>query len=91
MHPQSSTEVFFPINALPTPIRRRLDAIFDPQPGAAALGGAAKAAEIASIKQRIQDTLQQTMENRRTADGRLILSYESDQEIILDGGPPVED
>ena len=50
------------------------------------LEGAAKAAEISALQQRIRDTLQQSMENRRTADGRLILSYESDQEILLEAG-----
>ena len=63
---------FYPVHALPAPVRRRLDAIFDPEEGAVPLEGAAKAAEINALKQRIRDTLQQSMENRRTADGRLI-------------------
>ena len=76
---------FYPIHALPPAIRERLDKVVDPQPGAA-LGMAAKAAEIGALKQRIKDTLRQTMDNRRTTDGRLILSYESDQEILLEEG-----
>jgi hypothetical protein len=79
---------FYPIHALPPAIRERLDKVFDPQPPAAALGMAAKAAEIAALKLRIKATLRQTMENRRTTDGRLILSYESDQEILFEEGRP---
>ena len=77
---------FYPIHALPPNIRQRLDAVFDPAPGAVPLEGGAKTAEIAALKRNIQDTLQQSMENRRTADGRLILSFESDQEILLEAG-----
>ncbi len=67
---------------------QRLDAILDPEEGAAPLEGAAKAAEINALKLRIQETLQQSMENRRTADGRLILSFESHQEILLEAARP---
>ncbi len=43
--------------------------------------GAGRAAEIDSLKTAIQNTLG----NRRTADEHLILTYESDQEILYDG------
>ena len=49
---------------------------------------AARAAEIEALKTRIKNELQQTTQNRRTAEGELILSYESDQEILFEQGRP---
>ena len=45
---------------------------------------AGRAAEIDNIKTLIEDSLQ----NRQTADGFRILSYESDQEILLEPQRP---
>ena len=78
---------FYPIEGLAPAIRRRLDAVFDPAEGAA-LPAAARAAEIEALKTSIKDTLQQSLQNRRTEDGELILSYESDQEILFEAARP---
>ena len=61
--------------------------MFDPVAGAE-LTAAAKATEINALKTRTQETLQQSIENRRTAGGELILSYESDQELLLGAARP---
>ena len=69
---------FYPIHALPANIRARLDLVFE---GEMAAG---RAAEINNIKTLIENTLQ----NRQTADGYRILSYEPDQEILLEPQRP---
>ena len=77
---------FYPLHALPQAIRRRLDAVFDP--GGAALAGAARGAEVTRLRKDIANSLTQAMGKRRTADGQLILSYESDQELELEAARP---
>ena len=69
---------FYPIHALPTNIRARLDLIFEGNLQAGRL------AEINNVKTLIENTLQ----NRQTADGYRILSYERDQEILLESQRP---
>ena len=81
MHPPIEHRGFYPIHALPTSLRRDLDVIFDNE----SLQGAARERQIAEVKAKIRAEIEKKS-NRRTADDRLILSFESDQEILFEQG-----
>ena len=72
---------FYPIHALPNSLRRDLDVIFDSE----SLEGPARERQIAEVKAKIRAEIEKKS-IRRTADDRLILSFESDQEILFEQG-----